>query len=56
LKITGHATSSVFKRYGIVTIEDLKWAAEKQAENLKPLQKPLQLQGQAQKKELIANG
>jgi len=30
MKITGHKTNSSYKRYGIVTVEDLKWAAEKQ--------------------------
>jgi integrase len=28
MKITGHKTNSTYKRYGIVTVEDLKWAAE----------------------------
>ena len=30
-KITGRKTNSVYKRYGIVTLEDLKRTAEKQA-------------------------
>jgi hypothetical protein len=34
MKITGHLANSTYKRYGIVTIEDLKWAAEKQASRM----------------------
>jgi integrase len=34
MKITGHKTNSTYKRYGIVTKDDLKWAAEKQAERM----------------------
>ena len=34
MKITGHKTNSTYKRYGIVSVEDLKWAAEKQAERM----------------------
>jgi hypothetical protein len=30
MKITGHKTNATYKRYGIVSVEDLKWAAEKQ--------------------------